>query len=187
MTHDRTPVQSAVRVLAGTALLLAIPLVASRFTTEVVWSVTDYAIMGVLLAGTGLLYELATRRASSAAYRGAVVVGLFGLFLLVWANLAVGVIGSESNPANTLYLAVLAVALLGMALSRFGAEGMARTMVAAAVVQALIGVAALVLRLGGAESGPVEIVGVNALFVVLFLASATLFRKAAPLAQRRPA
>jgi hypothetical protein len=31
---------------------------------------------------------------------------------LVWSNLAVGLIGSENNPANMMYLGVLAVFLL---------------------------------------------------------------------------
>lgn len=81
-------------ILAVTGLLLLVPLVAMQFTHEVTWTAFDFAAAAALLIGTGLLYEVAlrllhTRRARIAA--GAVLAG--GL-LLVWAELAVGIVGA---------------------------------------------------------------------------------------------
>jgi hypothetical protein len=56
---------------------------------------------------------------------------------------------------------------------------MARALTATALAQALVGVIALLARLGEPASGPLEIVLANAGFVVLFAASAWLFRRAA--------
>jgi hypothetical protein len=78
-------------ILVGTVLLLLIPLVAMQFTEEVVWTLSDFGVAGALLAGTGLVYELATRSLRSPRLRmiaGAVIVGAF---LVIWAELAVGI------------------------------------------------------------------------------------------------
>jgi hypothetical protein len=40
-------------------------------------------------------------------------------FILIWMNLAVGIIGSEDNPANLMYGGVLAVAIVGAFMVRF--------------------------------------------------------------------
>lgn len=179
MKTDRTMYQSTMRVLLATALLLSIPLVAKLFTDEMAWDLFDFVVMGALIAGTGLTYELATRMSSNVAYRAAVGVALSGVFLLVWINLAVGIIGSEDHPANVMYLGVLAVAFLGAVFARFQPRGMARAMFAAALAQALVAVIALIFRLGGPASGPAEILGVNGIFIVLFVGAALLFRQAA--------
>lgn len=179
MKTDRTLYQSTIRVLLATALLLSIPLMAKLFSDEMAWDLFDFVFMGALVAGTGLTYELATRVSSNIAYRAAVGVALTGMFLLVWINLAVGIIGSEDHPANAMYVGVLAVALLGAIIARLQPRGMARAMFATALAQALVTVIALVLRLGGAASGPVEILGVNGMFIALFVGSAALFQAAA--------
>ena len=47
-------------------------------------------------------YELAARMTGNSAYRtGGIAVA--AAFILVWMNLAVGVIGTEDNPLNLLY------------------------------------------------------------------------------------
>ena len=76
------------------ALLLLVPLVRMQFTEEVNWDLFDFALMGALLFGTGLAYELLTKKASkTTAYRVAVGVALAAAFLLVWVQGAVGIIG----------------------------------------------------------------------------------------------
>jgi hypothetical protein len=100
-------------------------------------------------------------------------------FILVWVNGAVGIIGSEDNDANLMYGGVLAVGTIGAIIARFRPRGMARALFAAAFTQALIAVIALIAGLGAPVTGPREIVGVNAFFVVLFVGSALLFQKAA--------
>ena len=98
-TADKSAYRSARRVLIATACILLVPLVAMRFTDEVVWGPGDFAAAGVLLAGTGLVRQVAVRRASTAALRLAVTVALAAALVLVWASLAVGVFAEEGDNA----------------------------------------------------------------------------------------
>ncbi len=81
-------------ILAVVAILLLIPLVGMQFTTEVNWDVLDFAIMGMLLLGTGLLCELFMRIVSSIQGRIIICCAVLLLFFLSWAELAVGVFGT---------------------------------------------------------------------------------------------
>lgn len=65
MNTKRAVTRSIIRVLIATGLVLSIPLVANQFTGGEGWSLFDFAIMGGLIMGTGLLYELAARTAGS--------------------------------------------------------------------------------------------------------------------------
>lgn len=174
------PGRTIIRIVLGTAVLLSVPLLAMQFTDEVDWDVADFVVAGVLLGGTALLYSLATSRTSTIVYRAAVGVALAAALFLVWVNLAVGLIGSEDNPANLMYVGVLAVGFLGALRARFQAPGMARALLAAALAQVLVTVIALVGRLGAPWSGPAELLAVNGLFVALFAVSAWLFQRSEP-------
>ncbi|MDQ5828638.1 MAG: hypothetical protein M3324_01925, partial [Actinomycetota bacterium] len=92
---------------------------------------------------------------------------------------AVGVIGTEDDLANLMYVGVLAVGIIGAIIARFRPPGMARALFATALAQALVAVIALIFGLGSSLSPPVEILGLNGFFVALFLGSAWLFRNAA--------
>jgi len=164
---------------AAAALILLLPLVAMQFTDEVNWDVADFALFGALLIGVGVPYELAVRTTGDNAYRAAVGVALAAAFILVWVNGAVGIIGSEDNPANLMYGGVLAVGIIGAIIARFQPDGMARALFATALAQALVAVIALIAGLGSPWSGPLEIVALNGFFVALFVGSALLFQKAA--------
>jgi len=113
------------------------------------------------------------------AYRAAVGLALATAFLLAWANLAVGVIGAEDDPANLMYVGVLAVGIVGAVAARFRPRGMARALFATALAQAMIAAIALTFGLGSPWSPPVEILGVNGFFAALFVGSALLFRHSA--------
>ena len=164
---------------AAAALLLLLPLVAMQFTDEVVWDVTDFAFAGALLVGTGVTFELAARKTGDSAYRAAVGVALAAAFILIWVNGAVGIIGSENNPANLMYFGVLAVGIIGALLARFQPLGMARALFATALAQTSVAVIAVIAGLGQPWSGPLELSALNGFFVALFLGSAWLFRRAA--------
>jgi hypothetical protein len=164
----------------GAAVLLLLPLVAMQYTPEVDWSLSDFIVMGALLGGSGLVLELATRGASSLAYRFGVTVAVAAAFLLVWVNLAVGFLGDEGNPANLMFLGVIAVAIAGALMARSRPIAMARAMLAAAAAQVLAG--AIGFGLGWATpggQGVYEVVMGTGLFTGLWLLSAWLFRKAA--------
>ena len=179
MTTNDSLQRPVTRVALVTAALLMVPLVAMRVGHEVVWTPFDFAVAGTLLFGTGLAIELLVRRSRNLAYRLGAALGVGSALFLVWANLAVGVIGSERNPANLMYLGVLAIGIALSAGARFEARGMARALFAMAGAQAAVAVIALAFGLGGTESGPLEIVWTNGMFVALFGASALLFRSAA--------
>jgi hypothetical protein len=163
----------------GTAAFLLLPLVAMRFTDEVNWDETDFLVVGAMLAAACGTYELAARMTGDSAYRAAVGVAVAAAFILVWINLAVGIIGSEDNPANLMHGGVLAVAVIGAVIARFQPAGMARALSATALAQALVGVIALAAGFGStAPSFPEAIVSLTGFFAALWLLSAWLFRKA---------
>lgn len=78
-------------IALATAGILLIPLIAMQFTDEVNWDLTDFIVMGTLIFGTGLAYELIAKRMASPGRRILVGVLLAVLFLYIWAELAVGI------------------------------------------------------------------------------------------------
>jgi energy-converting hydrogenase Eha subunit C len=165
----------------GLALaILAMPFVALQLHTQGVdWSAGDFVFAAVIFATVGGLLELAVRLTPSRLYRGAAALALLGGLLVVWINLAVGIVGSEHNPDNQLFFVALLMAIAGGIGARFKADGMKRAMITAAV--------AVVIAFAIAESGRqdepmvhplVEGIGTS-IFVLLFVGSAWLFRKAA--------
>jgi len=172
--------KNIVRIALATAFILLLPLLAMQISDEVVWDLADFAVAGALLLGTGLTYEMVARKMGSIAYRVAVGIALVAALLLVWVNLAVGLIGNEDNPANLMYFGVLSVGIIGASIARFRPHGMARALFATALAQTLVAVIALIAGMDQYPGSSVsEIVNVNGFFVVLFLGSAWLFRKAA--------
>jgi hypothetical protein len=171
------------RSVAGLALVTALILLlfwsAMRITGEMNWSLFDFAFAGAFIFGTGLTYQLITRKAGTVAYRFAVGLALAAAFILIWVNLAVGLIGSENNPANLMYGGVLAVGFLGAIIAELRPQGMARVLFAMAITQAVVAVIALIFGLGSPVNGLEQIVFLNGFFVTLFVGSALLFRNAA--------
>ena len=81
-------------IVLTVVLLLLIPLVAMQVTEEVKWSLFDFIVMGILLLGTGLLCELVIRKVKKMKHRVAVCGVILLLFLIIWAELAVGIFGT---------------------------------------------------------------------------------------------
>jgi len=159
-------------------VLLVLPLAAMQFTDEVDWDGADFAALGVLLFGACATYELAKRTTGNIAYRTAVAVAVVATILLIWINLAVGVIGSEDEPANLMYGGVLAVGMFGALLARFRPGGMTGAMAATAFAQVLVGVVALIAGWGSTgASWPWAVVFLTGFFASLWLGSALLFRQ----------
>jgi hypothetical protein len=170
----RNTYRSVVGVALATAFILLIPLLA-----QWPWSLADFVIAGVLIFGTGLAYVLVARAAGNIAYRFAVGVALAAAFLLVWINLAVGIIGDSGDFANSMYVGVIAVGIVGAIVARFRPHGMERALFATALAQGLVAVIALVFGLGsGGPPGVLGILILNGSFVVLFAGAALLFRHA---------
>ena len=73
-------------------LLLAVPLVAMWFTDEVNWDLTDIVVMGALLMSAGLALEIVVKKVGM-KYRLVASIAIVIAFLLIWAELAVGLFG----------------------------------------------------------------------------------------------
>ena len=76
-----------IAILAAALSLLLVPFIAMRFTTEVNWTVLDFAVMGFLLLCTGLGIETALRLFSGTWIRAAAVAGVLFGFVMVWGTL----------------------------------------------------------------------------------------------------
>ncbi|HET6435923.1 MAG TPA: hypothetical protein VFG18_09515 [Xanthomonadaceae bacterium] len=159
-------------IWGAAGILLLLPAIAMRFTSEVDWGPEDFIVMGAMLATACGAYELATRLSGSTAYRAGAAVAIMGGFLVVWVNLAVGMLGSENNPENLIFAGVLAIGVIGALAARFRAAGMVHALHATALAQAATVLYALV-------SGHAAVAPHIALFVLPWLLSAQLFRLAA--------
>ena len=178
-----TLTQSIIRIALATALLLLIPLVAMQFTQEVVWTLSDFVFAGALLFGAGLTFVLIARLGDNTTYRVAAGVAVAAGLMLVWANMAVGLVGSEDNPANLLYAGVLAVALIGAFVACFRSLGMVNAMFAAALTYVVVTAIALLIWLpAGAAAEPnvhsMNVLVANGVFAATWAVSGLLFRRA---------
>jgi hypothetical protein len=153
------------------ALLLLLPLVAMQFNSGVNWTAFDFVFAGLLIGGVGVAFELAVRMTRNNTHRAAVGAALAAAFLIIWANGAVGMIGSEDNPYNLLFYGVIVLALVGAIAVRFRPAGMSLAMLAAAIAHACVGAVGLFSDVRGGI--------LSTAFAGLWLLSAALFRKAA--------
>ena len=164
---------------SGAVVLLATPFAAVPFTNEVNWTANDFIFAGALFAVVGGALELAIRTSRNPYYRGGATLALLGTLLTIWANLAVGIVGSEGNLANLWFFGALLVGIGGSLLARFRASGMS----VAAFTTALALWAAFAIAVSQSTDEPfvnhgVEFAGTS-IFALLFVASAAVFRRAA--------
>jgi len=169
------------------ALILTIPATAMQFTAEVDWSLADFVIMGAIIFSVGFAFEALFKRSGNIAYRVAVGVGLLTTFLLIWANLAVGFVGSGPNLPNILLGSVPFVGIVGAIIVRLQPRGMARTMFAMAGAVAAAPIVGLIINRPPVEEGVMMVLGIAAFFSLLFVVSGFLFRNAAIDADKKQA
>lgn len=97
--------KNIIRIGVITALILLIPFLAMQFnwavpdpgsstSEQINWSLSDFIIMGTLIFGTGLAYELLASKVENTKQRAILALVLLTVFFLVWAELAVGVFGT---------------------------------------------------------------------------------------------
>jgi peptidoglycan/LPS O-acetylase OafA/YrhL len=163
----------------GAVALLLLPFVVMQFSQQMNWGAEDFIFVGVVIGTVGLLFELAVRVSSNWSYRAAFGLALLGIVLVVWANVAVGIVGSDDNPNNALFFWALLLGVAGAAVARLRAHGMAWAMAATAL--------ALWIAFAVAVAGPtdephvphsLEFIGIST-FALIILASAALFRRVA--------
>jgi hypothetical protein len=91
--NNVTVKRSIVRIILLAVCVLLVPLVAMQFSDEVNWGLSDFIIAGVLLVGTGLVFEFVVRKITNPRRRLIFGIVLVFFFLLIWADLAVGIFG----------------------------------------------------------------------------------------------
>ncbi|MET4108009.1 hypothetical protein [Hymenobacter sp. UYP22] len=176
--------KSLLLVALVTGLLLLIPLVAMQYTAEVNWTFSDFVFAAVVLFGAGATFVFIARMGNNGTYRLAAATGVLAGLMLVWANAAVGLVGSSHNPANMLYAAVLFVALGGAIAARFRPLGTSNAMFAAALTYLVVtGIALFVWKPTGAAAEPsapfLNVLVANVVFAGVWALAGLLFRRAA--------
>ena len=166
---------------SGAALLVSSALVL-HIGTGWQWKPVAFALAGTWIVGSLIVYELVARRSASAAYRAGVAIAAATSFLIVWINVAVGMVG-EDDPANLSFFMLIVMAAVGAFAAAFRAEGMARAMLGVAGAQALVAVA---IATAPSTEQPLGVLMLNSLFVALWLISAALFHRSARLEATDP-
>lgn len=95
--NDRSGTRATWRMVlwGGLAILLLLPALAMSLGAQGVdWSASDFVIMGALLAMVGLGIEAMMRFVRGWRERRIAIGAIVVVFLLVWAELAVGLIGT---------------------------------------------------------------------------------------------
>lgn len=80
------------RIAVFTLLFLLVPLVGTLTNTQWSWGAADFLLAGALLFSTGLALEYAKRNIHKPHYLLMAYATLVGVFVLIWAELAVGIL-----------------------------------------------------------------------------------------------
>lgn len=134
----------------------------------------EFLILFAIIFATFYLVFRANR---DKRYRQAISLALGAIFLSLWVQGAVGIIGDSADPANLMYAAVLGIGVIGAALTRLRPLGMSRVVTTMAIAVALIAVITLVWNLGAPGPGKITVLAFHGVLVAIFLASAHLFRQ----------
>ena len=104
METKRNSTKNIIRIVLVTVLILMVPFLAMQLQVslpdpggssgKVNWTLGDFIVMGSLLIGTGLSYELIARKLGNATQRAILAIVILVAFLLIWIELAVGLFGS---------------------------------------------------------------------------------------------
>lgn len=154
--------------------LLTMPAIAMRFTSEVNWTATDFVFAAVLLALLGGGLELAARFAGARPRALGIAVATLAAFLTLWANAAVGLIGSEQASVNRGFTLLVFVGFSSAALFRLRPVPMRWILGLIAMGQPTLGIAARYIMPGHAVEW-----GVVAFFTLLWGMAAGCFHVAA--------
>jgi hypothetical protein len=120
-----------------------------------------------------------TGSSQSRAYRAGIAVAVVTSFLTVWTTIV-----RDDGTGIGFFLLIMAAVVGGFA-AWFRADGMARTMVGVAAMQALLGVAIATAPVTAAiPNGPSRALVFSAVFAALWLVSAAFFRAASKTAQK---
>jgi hypothetical protein len=78
-------------VVFSPLLILLLPLIGMFFLNEINWSFFDFIIMGILILSLSFSIKQVLKETKNINYRILIIALILILFLLIWAELAVGV------------------------------------------------------------------------------------------------
>ena len=131
---------------SGALLALATPWFLMRLTGQGAWTAFDFVVFGVMVGAVCAGFELAMRMSNRWTYRLAAFMTVIGGFLMVWANLAVGIIGNEEDPRNLMFYGLLLIGFVGALITRFEARGLTWILRLMALTQLVIFLVAAALE-----------------------------------------
>ena len=79
--------KSLMRVALVTGGILLVPVLGGW-----PWGMGDFVIMGILLFGTGMVMEYVINKVKDTNQRALIVLAVLGVFFVIWAQLAVGLL-----------------------------------------------------------------------------------------------
>lgn len=165
--------------IAGKVTLgfLFIPMLAMLLQTGLQWSVFDFMVVGGLVFTAAMGFMLLRSWSNSPTQSLAAMLAVASTFLVVWVNLAVGLIGAGPHWGNWIYAIIPFVIVGGVMIGGQNVRGLRISMYAAAISFLVIGLIALIAGLQNLpESSVREIIGINVMFATLYLFSALLFQ-----------
>ncbi len=169
--------KSIVRAAVVTVGVLLIPLWGVFYVDGWNWDWHGFVAAGAFVFTAAMTYEVVATTMRNRAYRFAVGLAVTTAFVLTWVNWVLAV---DVSGANVLYFGVVLVGLLGAAIARLRASGMAVALFVTAIAQMLVPLIALVFwKTHVAPGAAVPGLGLNGVFIVLLAMSALLFRRAA--------
>ncbi|GLR48542.1 hypothetical protein [Sphingomonas astaxanthinifaciens] len=135
------------------------------------WTASDFVLMALMLGALGGGIEYLFARSANPFARAGSAMLVIVCFLTIWVNLAVGMIGSEDNPYNLLFMGLVPAAIAGAVLVRFRPAGLAWIALGCGLVQAALALEGMAADPRGGR--------LSLLFVVFWLIAAGLFRAGA--------
>ncbi|MEZ0287141.1 MAG: hypothetical protein ACAH35_04895 [Candidatus Paceibacterota bacterium] len=79
------------RILFVPATILVLLFLLMQFSKDMDWTLFDFAVVGALLVGANLVYELVVRKIENTGKRAILSTVLILAILIIWADLAVGI------------------------------------------------------------------------------------------------
>lgn len=92
-SYDMT-IRKIITLSSALLALLLIPLIAMQYTNEVTWTLIDFVVAAALLIGAFLAIYLTVVKINRKFHRITLTIVILTMFFLVWAELAVGIIGT---------------------------------------------------------------------------------------------
>ncbi|MBO6535095.1 MAG: hypothetical protein JJ966_02655 [Balneolaceae bacterium] len=186
ITSPKSLVEAAVAPAVGASLIVLIPLIAMQFTSEVVWTLSDFIIGWAILFSIGFAYQAIARKSQQVTFKIATGIATFTTLFIIWANLAVGIIGNEENPLNLLYFGVVLLAIFGSYIASLKAKAMFRVMMSVAALHAFVSVIGLsIFTEQNPEYTIMNVIVINCVLTLLWIVSGLLYNKSAEVLDER--